>query len=77
MLRMGRGVFGLMYVALVAVVAALAPAFAPNDPLQQDVRHLLDWPSADQLIGTDDLGRDVLSRLMYDARPALAVGVIA
>ena len=53
----------------------LAPAWlAPYDPLEQDLGAVLQGPSAAHLLGTDDLGRDVLSRLMHGAQPAL-VGV--
>jgi len=77
LLRTGPGVFGLGCIGLMCVVAVAAPGVAPYDPAQQEVRRLLEGPSAAHLLGTDDLGRDTLSRLIYGAQPALAVGMIA
>lgn len=55
------------------VVAVLAPAIAPYNPTQFDVAHRLAGPSAAHLLGTDQFGRDILSRLIYGARPSLEV----
>src|SRR6266852_3377486 len=77
LLRTGPGAFGLGCIGLVCVLAVAAPMVAPYDPARQEVRHLLEGPSATHLLGTDDLGRDTLSRLIYGAQPALAVGIIA
>jgi peptide/nickel transport system permease protein len=65
--------FGLGVVALWAVVALGAPWLAPLDPTMQDVAHRLQAPSAAHLLGTDGLGRDTLSRLIYGARPTLGL----
>ena len=64
-------------VGFICLVAATAPVLAPFDPTQQDVQNLLQSPSVNHLLGTDDLGRDALSRVIYGAQPALAVGLIA
>jgi peptide/nickel transport system permease protein len=77
LLRTGPGAFGVGCIGLVCVLAVAAPVVARYDPAQQEVRHLLEGPSATHLLGTDDLGRDTLSRLIYGAQPALAVGLIA
>jgi oligopeptide/dipeptide ABC transporter ATP-binding protein len=63
------------YLALVIVAAVFAGALAPMDPREADFAHVLEGPSATHLLGTDDLGRDVLSRLIYGTRVALQVSV--
>lgn len=66
------------FVVLVFVVAALgARWFSPADPLEQDLMLQLEAPSAQHLLGTDSLGRDILSRLIHGARVALAVALVA
>ena len=70
---------GLVIVAIVVVVALAAPLIAPYDPSAQDVANRLQGSSAEHLLGTDHLGRDELSRLLYGARVSLfttlAVGI--
>lgn len=68
-----------LVVLLVAVLAAvLAPWLAPYAPAQTDFSHTLAPPGTPgHVLGTDDLGRDVLSRIMYGARASLEVGVLA
>ncbi|HOW26951.1 MAG TPA: ABC transporter permease [Elusimicrobiota bacterium] len=68
---------GLLMIAGLVVVALLAPLAATHDPLAQDVIHRLQPPSGAHLFGTDDLGRDVYSRIVYGTRVSLLVGVIA
>ncbi|MFT7592792.1 MAG: peptide/nickel transport system permease protein [Paracoccaceae bacterium] len=59
-------------VLILLVVAAIgANWIAPYDPLQQDLINALQYPSAQHWLGTDDLGRDVLSRLIFGCRIAL------
>jgi peptide/nickel transport system permease protein len=64
-------------VVLVAVVlmALLAPVIAPYDPLKQDLTNSLKAPSAAHWLGTDDLGRDIVARVMYGTRVSLIAGV--
>lgn len=59
------------------LAALLAPLIAPYPPLEQDVMQRLAPPSAEHLLGTDPLGRDVLSRILYGARLSIPVGVAA
>jgi peptide/nickel transport system permease protein len=68
---------GLAISVLVLLCALAAPLIAPYDPNEQDYLALTDPPSASHLLGTDDLGRDVLSRLIYGSRVSLEVGLIA
>ncbi|MCL6552630.1 MAG: ABC transporter permease [Firmicutes bacterium] len=69
--------WGLWVVTGVVVAAVLAPALAPADPTKTDFGALLQPPSRAHLLGTDDLGRDILSRVIYGARTSLLAGVIA
>jgi peptide/nickel transport system permease protein len=76
--------FGLVVVVLVVVTAAAAPLLSPFDPIEQDLGDLrLKAPgfrdAAGQVhpLGTDHLGRDLLARVIYGARPALLVGFAA
>ncbi len=76
--RKNKGaVIGLTFIVLVILVAILAPVLSPHDPLKQDILSRLEPPSSEYLLGTDELGRDVLSRLLYGARLSLAVGMSA
>ena len=69
-------VLGLMVVLLWTVVAIFAPLLAPFGPLQQDILHRQEGPEAGHLLGTDSLGRDMLSRVIYGARISLPLGVV-
>ena len=68
---------GAALLALLAVVALLAPWIAPHDPLRVNLPDALLPPSGTYPLGTDPLGRDVLSRLIYGARISLLIGFIA
>jgi len=68
---------GGLIVASVAVLAVFAPFLAPYDPQQIDVHAILLEPSWQHWCGTDTLGRDVFSRMLYGARVSLAVGFVA
>lgn len=64
-------------VLLLLIVSILAPWLAPYDPGQIDLNNILAPPSAEHLFGTDPLGRDVLSRMVWGARISLLVGFVA
>ncbi|HFB83685.1 MAG TPA: ABC transporter permease, partial [Thermodesulfatator sp.] len=71
------GIAGLLIVTALFLVALLSPFIAPYDPLAINTRAVLHPPSKNHLLGTDTLGRDVLSRMIYGARISLLVGVIS
>ena len=66
---------GSAMVALALVAAALAPALAPYDPAWQQLERRLEAPSNQHLLGLDELGRDVFSRLLHGARVSVGVGL--
>jgi len=67
----------LAIIALLVAVLMFGPLLVPYDPIAQDLRHPFASPSAAHWLGTDNLGRDVLSRLMIGTRPALLGVLIA
>jgi peptide/nickel transport system permease protein len=71
------GAAGLVVIVAMCVCAAFAQWVAPYDPLAVDYAAQLARPSAAHWLGTDSFGRDVLSRIIYGARTALAIGFIA
>jgi len=71
------GVFGLMIIAVYVVCAIGARWIAPFDPEAIDFAAMLSKPGFEHWFGTDQYGRDVLSRLVYGARTALAVGILS
>jgi peptide/nickel transport system permease protein len=70
-------VIGGAVVVCLVTAALLAPVIAPRDPNRPDVKRILDPPSSRHLLGTDQLGRDVLSRMLFGARVSLAVGFVS
>lgn len=72
-----RSAIGLGLVLLAAIAALGAPVLAPNDPDAPDFVNILVAPGPSHLFGTDDLGRDVLSRIIYGARASLFVGFLS
>jgi len=72
-----RLLFAVPFLLLLGGTALFAPILAPFDPLAIDARNILQSPSATHLFGTDELGRDILSRLMYGARISLSVAIAA
>lgn len=77
-LRRNRlAVFGLVIMLLLVVVAVFAPWIAPYDYAAQNLSDAFEPPCAKYWLGTDDFGRDILSRLIYGARISLQVGLFA
>ena len=70
------GMFGMIILAVLVLTALFAPVLAPYDPLLQHPGLELSGPSRTFPLGTDELGRDILSRLIYGARPSLLVAVM-
>lgn len=75
--RHRAGVVGLVVVGLLFGLGLAAPWVAPYDPLHADIANALQPPSALHWLGTDELGRDILSRLLYGAALSLRVGLLA
>jgi peptide/nickel transport system permease protein len=72
-----RAVLAIAYLAMLVIVSIFAPVLAPYPPLEQNVANLLLPPDWDHLLGTDDLGRDVLSRLIWGAPNSLYASLLA
>jgi peptide/nickel transport system permease protein len=68
---------GVLVLATIVVVLLLTPWIAPYPPEAQDLANRLAPPGGDHLLGTDQLGRDVLSRLMYGGRFSMTIAAIA
>jgi ABC-type dipeptide/oligopeptide/nickel transport system permease subunit len=77
LLRRQVVVFGLIVITILIVTAIFAPLLAPYDPYKPDMENALLQPNREHLLGTDALGRDSLSRMIYGARVALLVGLMA
>src|SRR4051794_11637354 len=69
-------VVALALIAVFVVCALFAPLLAPYDPLVQDLATRLRPPSPEHWLGTDSLGRDIASRILYGARISLFIGVV-
>jgi peptide/nickel transport system permease protein len=69
------GLVAAVYLVLLVIAAIAAPLIAPADPLAQNLSAINQPPSGAHLLGTDDVGRDILSRIIYGARVSLIAGV--
>lgn len=68
---------GMVIITLLTLMATLAPVLAPYDPNEQDLYKVLQGPSSQHLLGTDDVGRDLLSRIIYGSRTTLMMGLLS
>lgn len=68
---------GIIIIGVLSLIAIFAPLLSPYDPSSIDSQQLLTAPSAKHWLGTDSLGRDLLSRMVFGARISLSVGIIA
>src|SRR5437899_12890449 len=75
--RHRMAVVGLLVVALLAAASALAPWLSPYDPDKPQLQLQLRVPSPVHPLGTDDLGRPILTRIMYGGRISLSIGILA
>jgi len=70
-------VVGLFIIVMLILTAIFAPLIAPYDPYKMDILNKLQPPTREHLLGTDSLGRDTLSRIIYGSRTSLIVGISA
>ncbi len=68
---------GIIIVTIFIIAAIFPGLIAPSDPIEQDLNNTLSAPNSTHLLGTDTVGRDMLSRLIFGARTAAMVGVVA
>ncbi|KPK75336.1 MAG: ABC transporter permease [Phycisphaerae bacterium SM23_30] len=69
-------IFGTFVIVLTVFVALFAPQLAPYNPNKVNLREMIEPPSAKHLLGTDEMGRDLLSRVIYGSRIAVSVGIV-
>ncbi len=72
----GLVIFGMVVIVLIILAAIFAPLIAPYDPYKLGTGKILEQPSWSHLLGTDQLGRDTLSRVIYGAQTSLIVGLV-
>jgi len=70
-------VVGLVFILIFVITAIFAPWLAPYDPYKMDLGNQLKQPSLGHLLGTDPLGRDTLSRIIYGSRTSIVIGIVA
>lgn len=75
-LRNPLSMVGVVIIGMLALVAAAAPLIAPDSPFQTDLAQRLQPPSREHLFGTDTLGRDIFSRIIYGTRISLRIAVL-
>jgi peptide/nickel transport system permease protein len=69
-------VFGLVVIIIFILIAIFAPLIAPYDPFEPDLSSALSGPNAQHWLGTDPLGRDTLTRVIYGTRTSLMIGIV-
>lgn len=77
LMREPAGAIGLVTIVLLAAIAVCAPWLPLKDPLQLYIEHRLEAPGAAFWLGTDQVGRDILSRTIWGARASLSIGLCA
>lgn len=66
-----------IFLSLLLILSIIAPLIVPHDPEKQDLLNVLSGPTAQYWLGTDELGRDILSRLIMGTRSAIQAGMVA
>ena len=69
-------VVGLVIITIFIIITIFGPWLATHDPIETDVMNQLAHPSSENLLGTDEIGRDTLSRLIHGARTSLFIGIV-
>jgi peptide/nickel transport system permease protein len=67
----------LFIIVILVILAVFAPVFAPYDPNQQSLADMLQSPSGKHIFGTDEYGRDILSRIIFGVRISISVGIVS
>lgn len=75
--KSGLGVLGVLIILILFITAVFASSIAPYDPNTQDYNMILQEPSSEHLFGTDDLGRDIFSRVVYGAQISIKAALIS
>jgi peptide/nickel transport system permease protein len=75
-LNRGLVVFGMVIILIFIIIAIFAPILTPYDPYLPDLKARLSQPNLTHLLGTDSIGRDTLSRIIYGTRTSLMIGLI-
>ena len=70
-------ILAAIFVVFFVITAVFAPLLTPHDPYKGDMLQILKKPSAEHWLGTDEVGRDVLTRIFYGARTSLVIGVVS
>jgi ABC-type dipeptide/oligopeptide/nickel transport system permease subunit len=70
-------IFSAVIILALVVIGIFAPLLAPHNPYTQHLRNSLQQPSKEYWLGTDEFGRDLLSRLIFGSRISILVGVVA
>lgn len=71
------GLMGIVFIGILVLIAVFAPLIAPYDPVEQNIIMRYKAPSSEHLLGTDEMGRDILSRIIYGSRISLQVGLLS
>ena len=70
-------IFGLITFGIIIFISIFAPLLTSYDPIEQELSNRLQFPSSEHLLGTDALGRDVFSRILFGGRQALAISFVS
>ncbi len=77
MIKNKSALIGSLILGIIVIAALFASQLAPHDPIRQNLAHRLQPPGFEYLLGTDQYGRDILSRVIYGSRISLMIGVVA